>query len=63
MEQIFAEDVKLTQKEILKLLGVKNKNQRKQVKTVLNEFIKEGIIVRDGKGRYRKIGEDLIVAQ
>ncbi|HOJ87619.1 MAG TPA: ribonuclease R [Pseudothermotoga sp.] len=61
MEQIFAEDVKLTQKEILKLLGVKNKNQRKQVKTVLNEFIKEGIIVRDGRGRYRKIGEDLIV--
>lgn len=61
IEQIFAENVKLTLKEILKTLGIKSKSQRKEVKAILNEFIKKGIFIRDARGRYRRIGEDLVV--
>ncbi len=60
IEQILSNNPKLTLKELLKILGVKNKNYRKKVKFVLNELVKEGKIFTDGRGRYRKIGEDSI---
>lgn len=61
IERILVENMKLTLKEFLKVLGVKNKNQRKEVKAILNELVKNGTLIRDGRGRYRRIGEDLIV--
>ncbi len=61
IEQVLAENAKLTFKQLLKVLGIKSKTQRKQTKTILNEFIKQGVIIRDARGRYRKIGEDLFV--
>jgi len=61
LEFVISNNDKLTLKEILRLLEVKGKAQKKLIKDVLNELVEAGKVFRDGKGRYRKLSEDLAI--
>jgi len=57
-----SEDYKpMVLKEIYKKLKARTREKRKEVRRVLKELQKEGKILRDGKGRYRKIGDGVYI--
>ncbi|ABR31358.1 ribonuclease R [Thermosipho melanesiensis] len=51
----------MIQKELYKSLGLKTKKEKKELRKILTELIKEEKIYKDGKGRYRPITKNHIV--
>lgn len=49
-----------TLKELCKLLKIKRKDQKKKLRGILKELIKEGYIFRDSRGKYRRIGDSIV---
>ncbi|RKX38436.1 MAG: ribonuclease R, partial [Thermotogae bacterium] len=48
-------------KEIYKKLKARTREKRKKVREILKEFQREGKVLRDGKGRYRRVGDDIYI--
>lgn len=49
-----------TLKELCRIFKITKKDQKKRLKTILKDLIKEGLIFRDSRGKYRKIGDNLV---
>ena len=48
-------------KEIYKKLKARTREKRKKVREILKEFQREGKVLRDGRGRYRRVGDDIYI--
>lgn len=49
-----------TLKELCRTFKIMKKDQKKKLRAILEELIKEGVIFRDSRGRYRQIGDNLV---
>ncbi len=46
-------------KKIYKIFGAKTREKRKKLREIIKELENEGFIFRDGRGRYRRLGDNL----
>ncbi len=56
----FSEDYRpMVLKEIYKAFGAKRREKRRKIREIVKELEREGKIFRDGKGRYRRLDQNL----
>ncbi len=56
----YSEDYKpMVLKEIYKVFGAKTRDKRKRLREIVKKLEKDGKIFRDGKGRYRRLDQNL----